>query len=131
MLVMACFAVIWAGGELVPNPELEEWPPWGFAEQIDTAEATNNAIDSGATGPAELVLSVLLFVYQKGISPVNGKNCPMYPSCSSYAKEAISNRGVVLGILSAADRLHRCGHDLQLYEKVYVEGEYLRYDYPD
>jgi uncharacterized protein len=46
--------------------------------------------------------------YQRWISPLLGQRCRYYPSCSSYAIEAIRRRGVVRGSLLAGWRLLRC-----------------------
>ena len=49
--------------------------------------------------------------YQDHISPVDGDRCPMHPSCSEYARQAIQKHGPVLGWIMACDRLIRCGRD--------------------
>jgi putative component of membrane protein insertase Oxa1/YidC/SpoIIIJ protein YidD len=60
-----------------------------------------------------------VYVYRSSIGPIKGEFCPMYPSCSQYGDIAIKRHGV-LGILMTMDRLHRCGHDLESYERVIV-----------
>jgi putative membrane protein insertion efficiency factor len=54
------------------------------------------------------VLLLLLRAYQLGISPFLGQKCRFYPSCSSYAMEAIQLHGVGKGSLLAARRLCKC-----------------------
>lgn len=51
----------------------------------------------------------LLFIkfYQVVISPFLGNNCRFYPSCSSYAYQAISKFGIK-GIILVAQRLLKC-----------------------
>ncbi|MFH2093152.1 MAG: membrane protein insertion efficiency factor YidD [Pseudomonadota bacterium] len=49
--------------------------------------------------------------YEQVISPVDGHRCPMYPSCSQYAKTAIHKHGYVIGWIMGLDRLVRCGRD--------------------
>ncbi len=53
----------------------------------------------------------LFFVefYQKHISAIDGNRCPMTPSCSEYAKNAMKKHGPILGWIMACDRLVRCG----------------------
>ena len=46
--------------------------------------------------------------YQKNISPHRKACCRFYPSCSQYAAEAISERGVIIGLALASYRLLRC-----------------------
>ncbi|WP_406677375.1 membrane protein insertion efficiency factor YidD [Moorella sp. ACPs] len=50
----------------------------------------------------------LIRLYQIFISPVLGKNCRFYPSCSQYTLEAISRYGVFRGSFLAVKRLARC-----------------------
>lgn len=50
----------------------------------------------------------LLRIYRYGISPMLGRNCRFYPSCSHYAHEAIERHGALHGGWLAAKRLGRC-----------------------
>ncbi len=45
--------------------------------------------------------------YQKWISPAFGPRCKYYPSCSTYATNAVSEYGAK-GLVMAAWRLVRC-----------------------
>ena len=53
------------------------------------------------------ILLIIKF-YQFFISPWLGKNCCYLPTCSEYAKEAITTFGVIKGILLTMKRLIRC-----------------------
>jgi putative membrane protein insertion efficiency factor len=53
-------------------------------------------------------LLLLLRAYQLAISPMLGQNCRFYPSCSSYALEAIGLHGAAKGSWLAAKRLGHC-----------------------
>jgi putative membrane protein insertion efficiency factor len=55
-----------------------------------------------------LVLKFLIRVYRYALSPLLGQNCRFYPSCSSYAEEAIERHGAVRGCCLAARRIARC-----------------------
>ncbi|MCI8392452.1 MAG: membrane protein insertion efficiency factor YidD [Clostridia bacterium] len=46
--------------------------------------------------------------YQKHISPILGKNCKYYPTCSEYAKQAVMKYGVIKGCLYSIKRIIRC-----------------------
>ena len=54
------------------------------------------------------LLLLLLRAYQLAISPFLGQNCRFYPSCSSYAVEAIHEHGAAKGSFLAAKRLCKC-----------------------
>ncbi len=51
---------------------------------------------------------LLLRAYQLVISPMLGPRCRYAPSCSSYAVQAITTRGLVVGSALAAWRVLRC-----------------------
>jgi len=54
------------------------------------------------------VLIVLIRAYQRFISPYTPPSCRFYPSCSSYAADAIARHGVWRGGYLALRRLLRC-----------------------
>ena len=47
-------------------------------------------------------------LYRRLISPLLPQRCKYYPSCSSYAVQAVRELGVVRGTILAAWRLARC-----------------------
>jgi hypothetical protein len=51
---------------------------------------------------------IILRVYRAVISPLYGDVCRFYPSCSSYALQAIQHHGVLRGIWYGSLRLIRC-----------------------
>lgn len=54
------------------------------------------------------VLLKLIRFYQLMISPLLGKNCIFYPTCSRYMHEAIERHGVIAGGWLGIKRLLRC-----------------------
>ena len=54
------------------------------------------------------VLIFLIHFYQKRISPYKKSCCRFYPTCSSYAIEAIEKKGVIRGTLMSIWRILRC-----------------------
>lgn len=63
---------------------------------------------SAAAAALALPLRLLVWLYQRLISPVLPPACRYYPSCSSYAAEALALRGPLVGSWLAARRLLRC-----------------------
>lgn len=69
------------------------------------------------TGPVlsginRFAVSVCLFLirgYKKFISPMLGHHCRFYPSCSSYAVDALKVHGFFKGLFLTAWRILRCG----------------------
>jgi hypothetical protein len=50
----------------------------------------------------------LIRAYQYTLSPILGRSCRFYPTCSNYAYEAIRQHGPFKGLYLAAKRLLRC-----------------------
>ncbi|HDD64715.1 MAG TPA: membrane protein insertion efficiency factor YidD [Firmicutes bacterium] len=53
------------------------------------------------------LLIFIIKIYQIFISPIFGRNCRFYPSCSEFAVQVIKRKGVK-GIIIAMRRLGRC-----------------------
>jgi putative membrane protein insertion efficiency factor len=54
------------------------------------------------------LITRLLRLYQLAISPLLGHHCRFYPTCSSYALEAVEQHGAARGCLLTLRRLLRC-----------------------
>ncbi|MBU0971897.1 MAG: membrane protein insertion efficiency factor YidD [Proteobacteria bacterium] len=54
------------------------------------------------------LLLIFIKFYQFFISPLTGRNCRYYPTCSAYAFEAITKHGSLKGIALAVKRVLRC-----------------------
>lgn len=80
------------------------------------------------TGP----LGLLIRIYQGPLDHLNAVRtgqCPMYPSCSHYARAAIEKHGPLVGMMLACDRLIRCGRtELEYAPKIPVNGKWRYYD---
>lgn len=63
-----------------------------------------------------LLIGVIRF-YQIALSPYFGSQCRFSPTCSEYAKEAVTRHGALKGAWLAVRRIGRChpyhpgGHD--------------------
>jgi hypothetical protein len=74
-------------------------------------------------------LRFLFELHSDYISPIDGKNCPMYPSCSSYSLQCLEKHGLFIGWVMTCDRLLRCGRDeLRLSPEIVVNDELRCYD---
>lgn len=64
----------------------------------------------------KLVIAVIR-LYQKWLSPLLGPHCRFQPTCSNYAIQAISQRGIAIGSWLTVKRVIKChplhpgGHD--------------------
>ncbi len=54
------------------------------------------------------ILILFVRVYRYAITPFLGNNCRFYPTCSSYAEQALTEHGPVKGSWLAVRRICRC-----------------------
>lgn len=54
------------------------------------------------------IFIVPIIIYRYLISPIIGPRCRFYPSCSSYAIDAIIRFGILYGIFLTIKRLLKC-----------------------
>ncbi len=87
---------------------------------------TYPAANADASGNRNLVIGAIQ-AYQELVSEAYGTRCPMHPSCSHFALQAVRQRGTVPGLMLAADRLLRCGQDRWLYEIVNLGSGKVRF----
>jgi putative component of membrane protein insertase Oxa1/YidC/SpoIIIJ protein YidD len=84
--------------------------------------------DESSPGP----FSAMIKFYQgplNHLSAVRHGECPMYPSCSEYARQAIEKHGEGKGWIMTCDRLMRCGRDeTRSGQMIRVHGQWKYYD---
>jgi putative membrane protein insertion efficiency factor len=54
-----------------------------------------------------IVIQFIIF-YQKFVSPLFGRQCRFYPSCSQYSILAIEKYGLVIGLCKTLLRVLKC-----------------------
>ncbi len=52
----------------------------------------------------------LIMLYKKLLSPLMGRSCRYYPTCSTYTLEAVKSHGALRGCALGARRILRCNH---------------------
>lgn len=63
------------------------------------------------------ILIQIIKVYRFAISPLIGQSCRFYPTCSSYAMEALEKHGFFKGAWLGLRRILKC--------QPYYKGKYL------
>jgi putative membrane protein insertion efficiency factor len=58
--------------------------------------------------PVARILVALIAGYRYLVSPLLGRSCRFFPSCSEYALEALQRHGALRGSWLAARRVARC-----------------------
>jgi uncharacterized protein len=81
--------------------------PSGATRATAVNHLVRTALRWGVRLPSRVVV-LALRVWQYLVSPVYGPTCRFYPSCSSYALEAVDRHGLVKGLGLALRRLGRC-----------------------
>jgi len=56
----------------------------------------------------KLLLQALIRIYQYAISPLLGRRCRFFPSCSEYTAEAVEKYGALKGLNLGLKRIIRC-----------------------
>lgn len=57
--------------------------------------------------PQRLIILTVKF-YQKAISPLFGRRCRFYPTCSAFCIQAVAKYGVLLGLYCSIRRILKC-----------------------
>jgi len=84
------------------------WLAGGLRRPLGCIGACRRVLKHLVDVPAKAALG-LIALYQRFLSPLKGTpTCRYLPSCSSYARDAVSHRGVVLGLVLTVYRLLRC-----------------------
>ena len=63
------------------------------------------------------ILRELLILYKVERNKSRAKSCPMIPHCSKYALSLVNEYGI-FALPLIADRLARCGHDIETYDQL-------------
>ncbi len=56
----------------------------------------------------KIILTGIIKIYQKVISPLTPPSCRFYPTCSHYGIEAIDKHGALKGSWLAVRRISKC-----------------------
>ena len=84
------------------------------------------------TAPGDSLFDGFMQIYEgplNHLKSVRRGECPMYPSCSQYARQAMARYGFARGWVMAMDRLMRCGRDeTRRAQKIIVNGKWKYYD---
>ena len=92
-------------GLAAPCHSMDENPfaPWDYQDSMSAGEDELEQ-ENDASSCAYILIQAIRF-YQHYVSPVIGDRCQMYPSCSSYALQAIKKHGCIIGSVMTSDRL--------------------------
>jgi hypothetical protein len=94
-------------------------------DEISKHSESSSSEEVRGFNPAQWLLSI----YRDHISPVNGDRCPSFPSCSSYAEQAMKKHGFFIGWMMTVDRLiHEGKEETSVSPYIKSDGEVLIFD---
>ncbi len=99
-------------------PARAGWDPPGWRRPA--------AAEPAAPGPAALPVRWAVDAYRATVSRVDGDRCPSHPTCSAYARQAVSRYGL-LGIVLTAGRLQAEADEAAFAPRVFVGGRWKVY----
>lgn len=111
-----------------PCYSMDEKPfaPWDFNNPASDREEAP-ALETNTSACGNLLIQAIRF-YQQYVSPVIGDRCQMYPSCSSYAIDAIKKHGCIIGSVMTSDRLIHEADETDHAPVIETKGDYGYYD---
>ncbi len=110
---------------------LNPLPHGNTVDDVEIIDSNSDVIVSDSSGMYGSGSNVFLDFYQSYLSPIKGGNrCPMYPSCSQYAKILFDSVPIYSAFTGTCERLLRCGHELHLYPQMTINNRIKWYDPP-
>jgi putative component of membrane protein insertase Oxa1/YidC/SpoIIIJ protein YidD len=102
----------------------------GLAQPGKTPHAPAFPYFNDSLKKASTATTAYIGFYQRYISGIRGRSCPMYPSCSNYGLKTFSEKNVATAFVLTSDRLLRCGHDHDNYALTLRPNGFKLLDYP-
>jgi len=100
--------------------------PWEFSRPA-VAAVSESQSESPASLPAR-ALGGAFRLFRDYVSAVDGDRCPMFPTCSQYAVQAVHKHGFFMGWFMTADRLIHEWDESGLAPRVATEKGIRSYD---
>jgi len=98
------------------------------SEPAPLQKANCQGAESRSSKSGQRFVGSLIGFYKKYIGPVDGSNCPSYPTCSQYSLNAIRKHGVLIGLIMTADRLMHEYDEIRIAPLVKVNDSRQAYD---
>jgi len=119
MSFLLYFIFVYSGIALAGNDPMKG--PWEYPDK--------EALCQQHTKDSQNLGTIFVRLFRRYVSPIDGSDCPMYPSCSQYGLECLEKHGSPVGWTMIWDRLYRCGRDeMRLSPWIILDGELKCYD---
>ena len=117
-LLAGMVAGAWVFTAAVPSSAGWEPPGWRMPAASEVREDA---------GPAALPVRWALDLYRSTVSRVDGDRCPSHPTCTAYARQALSEHGMILGVVLTAGRLIGEADEAAFAPRIHVDGRWKTY----
>jgi putative membrane protein insertion efficiency factor len=104
----------------------KSFAPWDHKDSMPAGEEKLEQ-ETNTSFCGYILIQAIRF-YQQYVSPVIGDRCLMYPSCSSYAVQAIKKHGCLIGSVMTSDRLIHEANETDQAPAIEKEGDSRYYD---
>ena len=104
----------------------KSFAPWDYQDSMPAGEDELEQ-EEDASSCGYILIQAIRF-YQHYVSPVIGDRCQMYPSCSSYAVQAIKKHGCIIGSVMTSDRLIHEANETDLVPFIEKDDDSGYYD---
>ncbi len=109
------------------SPSLAMEEPWSVSSHSPVFDSSSKGLNKESASHFNALIWAV-DGFQAFISPVDGDRCSMYPTCSSYSKEAIKKYGSVKGFIMTSDRLLHEADEPSYAPLINIHGELRVYD---
>ena len=106
-LLIVFFALVPLLATELPSPNPDSLHQH-FHQLDSTSYKAIKIIPVKETDPLKMLGKGLFWIYSRFITTQDNHECQFEPSCSKYAKDAMSKRHIVEAILLTSDRVVRC-----------------------
>jgi hypothetical protein len=117
LLLICSFLLLFAGIAAADEDPFKG--PWEGTINNSTSSLRHSSLNP---------LKYLVRFYRDNISPIDGKECPMHPSCSRYSIDCFEKHGLIIGWMMTCDRLFHEPDEMEQAPMVLVNGYYRFYD---
>lgn len=108
------------------NAKSRKWGPWD-RDSIYEIESNKSQPHQHKAHLINKVttfsLNLLVILFQKLVSPVDGATCDFYPTCSAYTRQSFKKHGFFLGLAMASERISR-DHTPEGYDLIFKFDRY-------
>ena len=129
---LSIFLMVFIVGMIAAHPnrlladKMKSPSKFGSETEKKTDKITEAAVEKGYLSMmGKDALLSLLWAWQNTISRVDGKNCPLYPSCSHFGQESVRKHGPFIGYFMTGARYLHEPSAIEENTPILIDGQWL------